>query len=132
LNNWIGCEKQEVYQVRRNRKKNPLGFGEHDGHCWKNHNGASGAMEPAGCVELVTKRYDKYHVVIIKRLCCDDDTSIRADCPWSNADYMKNNNTDELPQVPKKVGKFKGQLQPHPDKGKLPGHVPEPRALVCG
>jgi hypothetical protein len=102
-----------------------LPFGEHPGRCWKNHTGTSGSMEPAGCVELVTETFDKYSVVI-KRLCCDDDSSIRADCSWSNADYMKNNNTEEVPLVPKRVGKFKGQLQPRPDKGKLPGHVPEP------
>jgi hypothetical protein len=39
---------------------------------------------------------------------------------------MINNNTDVLPLVPKKVGKNKGKLQPRPDKGKLPSHVPEP------
>jgi hypothetical protein len=108
------------------RKKDTLlPFGEHPGQCWKNHTGTSGSMEPAGCVELVAEMFDKYSV-IIKRLCCNDDSSIRADCSWSNADFMKNNNTEEVPLVPKRVGKFKGQLQPRPDKGKLPGHVPEP------
>jgi hypothetical protein len=37
-----------------------------------------------------------------------------------------NNNTEELPLVPIRVGKNKGKLQPRPDKGKLPGNVPEP------
>jgi hypothetical protein len=59
-------------------------------------------------------------------LCCDDDSSIRADCQWSNADYLKNNNTDMLPMVKKKHGKNKDELQPWPDKGKLPAHIPEP------
>jgi hypothetical protein len=39
---------------------------------------------------------------------------------------MKNNNTMVLPQVAKKVGKYKGKLQPRSDKGKLPANVPEP------
>jgi hypothetical protein len=93
--------------------------------CWKNHEGSSGSMESAGCLELVVQCFER-HNVIIERLCCDDDSSIRADCQWNNADYMKNNNTDVLPLVPKKVGKNKGKLQPRPDKGKLPSHVPEP------
>jgi hypothetical protein len=51
---------------------------------------------------------------------------MRADCKWSNANYLINHNTDILPLVPIRVGKNKGKLQPCPDKGKLPGHVPEP------
>ena len=39
---------------------------------------------------------------------------------------MKNNNTDVLPMVPKKVGVNKEKLQLRPDKGKLPEHVLEP------
>ena len=93
--------------------------------CWKNHEGSSGSMESAGCLELVVKCFDKFNAVI-SRLCCDDDSSIRADCQWSNEDYMKNNNTDVLPMVPKKVGVNKGKLQLRPNKGKLPAHVPEP------
>jgi hypothetical protein len=93
--------------------------------CWKNHNGSSGSMESAGLLELIVEVFDKFNVVI-HRLCCDVDSSIRADCQWSNADYMKNNGTDVLPMVPKKVGINKGKLQPRPDKGKLPSHIPEP------
>jgi hypothetical protein len=54
-------------------------------NCWKNHDGSSGSMESAGCVELVVEAFDKRHVIISK-LCCNDDSSIRADCRWSNAD----------------------------------------------
>jgi hypothetical protein len=93
--------------------------------CWKNHEGSSGSMECAGCLELVVKLYDESNV-IVDMLCCDDDSSIRADCQWSNENYLINNNTDVLPLVPKKVGVNKGKLQPRPDKGKLPGHIPEP------
>jgi hypothetical protein len=108
------------------RKKNPAAaVGEHDGWCWKNHNGTSGSMESAGCLELVIQIYERHHA-IVRKLCCDDDSSIRADCQWSNADYLTNNNTLVLPLVPKKVGSNKGKMQPRPDKGKLPAHVPEP------
>jgi hypothetical protein len=113
-------------QCNASRKKNPaLAVGDHINTCWKNHNGTSGSMESAGCLELVVKTYENYNA-IIRRLCCDDDSSIRADCQWSNEDYLKNNNTDVLPLVPKKVGTNKGKMQPRPDKGKLPAHVPEP------
>jgi hypothetical protein len=93
--------------------------------CWKNHEGSSGSMESSGAVQVVVDAFEQRKVVI-RRLCCDDDSSIRADCRWSNADYMKNNNTDVLPMVKKQSGKNKGKLQPRPDKGKLPAHVPEP------
>jgi hypothetical protein len=93
--------------------------------CWQNHDGSSGSMESAGCLELVVSCYEKFQV-IVHRLCCDDDSSIRADCQWNNADYTKNNNTTVVPLVAKKVGKNKGKMQPRPDKGKLPAHVPEP------
>jgi hypothetical protein len=86
-------------------------------------------MESAALVELVTASFDKYKV-IIRMVCTDDDSSIRADCQWSNADYLANNNTTVLPMVPKRVGTNKGQLQPRPDKGKLPAHVPEPRFVA--
>jgi hypothetical protein len=97
--------------------------------CWKNHDGSSGSMEPKECLELVTEAFDK-HKVVIARLCCDDDASIRADCQWSNEVYLRNNNTLILPKVPISKGKNKGQLQDRPDKGILPGHIPEP-LFVC-
>ena len=89
------------------------------------HEGSSGSMESAGAVSVVVEAFEKYKVVI-RRLCCDDDSSICADCQWSNEDFMKNNNTNQLPMVKKKHGKNKHQLQVRPNKGKLPAHVPEP------
>jgi uncharacterized protein with PIN domain len=87
-------------QCNASHKKNPaMAVGEHVNRCWKNHNGTSGSMESAGCLELVIEAYEKRNVVI-RRLCCDDDSSIRVDCQWSNADYLKNNNTLVLPLVP--------------------------------
>jgi hypothetical protein len=94
-------------------------------NCYKNHDGTSGSMESAGLLQLVVDTFDKYQAVI-ELLCCDDDSSIRADLQWSNKDYMMNNRTDQLPMVKKKVGKNKGELHPRPDKGKLPSHIPEP------
>jgi hypothetical protein len=96
-----------------------------DHTCWKNHNGSSGSMEAAVCLELVVELYNTKHV-IIKRLCCDDDSSVRADCQWSNKDFMNNRNTVVIPQVEKRVGINKGELQARPDKGKLPANVPQP------
>ena len=66
--------------------------------CWKNHDGSSGSMESNGAVHVIVESFEK-HKVVIKRLCCDNDSSIRADCQWSNADYLKNNNTNVLPKV---------------------------------
>jgi hypothetical protein len=57
-------------------------------------------------------------------------SSIRADCQWTNADYMKNNNTTVLPMIPKSKGINKGQLQPRPDNGKLPADVSEPKFVA--
>jgi hypothetical protein len=97
--------------------------------CYKNYVGSSGSMEAAACLELVVNLYDKANVSV-GRLCCDDDSSVRADCQWSNEDYLRNNNTTELPFVAKTVGKNKGELQIRPDKGKLPPQVPQPRFVA--
>jgi hypothetical protein len=82
-------------------------------------------MESAAAVELIIDRYRTKNC-IVKYLCCDDDSSIRADCQWCNTDYLLNNHTNVLPMVPKKTGINKGELQPRPDKGKLPRDVLEP------
>jgi hypothetical protein len=39
---------------------------------------------------------------------------------------MANNNTTTIPKVPISKGKNSGKLQDRPDRGRLPGHVPEP------
>jgi hypothetical protein len=83
-------------------------------------------MEAAACLDVVVNMFNN-NKATIRKLCCDDDSSVQADCQWSNKDYMKNNGVDTVPiMVEKKVGINKGQLQPRPDKGKLPGNVPEP------
>ena len=109
------------------KKKNPGATDEditaHD--CSKNWNGSSGAMEADIAVELLTTMNDKYNCTI-GMLCCDDDSTLRADCQWNNDTYKEKHNTDELPMVPITRGPNKGKLQPRPDKGKLPGRVSEP------
>jgi hypothetical protein len=82
-------------------------------HCWKNHEGSSGSMESIGAVELIVEAFEKRKVVI-SRLCCDDDSSIRADCQWSNTDYLKNYGLDTLPKVPISKGINKGKQVTRP------------------
>jgi hypothetical protein len=96
-----------------------------DHQCWKTHDGSSKSMETSAALSALVDLFDNKKVVI-KRLCCDDDSSIRAILQWSNADYCKNYNTDIIPQVPITRGDNKGKLQPRKDNGKLPGNVPEP------
>jgi hypothetical protein len=95
--------------------------------CWKTHDGSSKAMEPIACLELTVDMFDKYHV-IINSICLDDDASTRSLVRWSNEDYMINNNTTEPPTV--QVGKADDngivKTKPRPNKGRLPGHIPEP------
>jgi hypothetical protein len=100
-------------------KQNPDCEGEVPPHdCPKNHFGTSGAMEPQACLEMVTLVFDN-HKCVVKYICINDDSLTRAKVKWSNADYMLNNNTTILPQVPISKGDRKGQLQDRPDKGGL-------------
>jgi hypothetical protein len=96
---------------------------EHD--CRQNHDGSSGSMEPISCLEMVIALHDDLFVNVVQ-ICCDDDASTRSLLKWSNADYMKNNNSSEVPQVQITRGPNQGKLHPRPDKGRLPAHVPEP------
>ena len=107
------------------KKRNPnVDVPPHD--CCKNHTGSSGQMEPDSCLELIVQLFDK-HQCQVNFLCCDDDSSVRADCRWSNAVWLANQPAGmNLPMVKKKVGKNKGELQVRPDKGKLPAHISEP------
>jgi hypothetical protein len=99
-------------------------------YCPKNHDSTSSSMEPLACLEMVTELYDKKYKVAVKDICIDDDASTRSLLRWSNADWMRNNNTNTVPTVPISKGKNKGQPQKRPDKGKLPGHIPEPNFLA--
>jgi hypothetical protein len=109
------------------RKKNPDMEAEdvppHD--CMKNHVGSSSSMEPQACLEMSISIFDDWRCVV-ESICIDDDASTRSIMRWSNADYMKNNNTTKVPMIAKSKGKNQGELQKRPDFGKLPGHIPEP------
>jgi hypothetical protein len=93
--------------------------------CRKNHTGTSSAMEPIACLDMVVMLFDKRRCIVSK-ICIDDDASTRSLLRWSNADYMVNNNTTEIPKVAKTRGNDIGGEQDRPDNGKLPGHIPEP------
>ena len=97
--------------------------------CTKNYEGSSGGMESKSCLELITRLFEK-HQVQIGRLCCDDDSSIRADCQWNNATYLEQYNLTVLPKVKITKGPNKGKLQDRPDKGLLDGKIAEP-TFVC-
>jgi hypothetical protein len=95
-----------------------------DHDCTKNHDGTSSAMEPNACLQMVVSLHDDFFVVV-HRICADDDASTRSMLRWSNADYMKNNNTNEPPMEPMMRGPNKGKPKVRSDRGKLPANVPE-------
>lgn len=98
--------------------------------CWKNHNGSSSSMEPQSCLEMLVD-LDRKKKVSISMICADDDASTRSLLRWSNADHMKNNNTTEAPKVLVTRGPNKGKkFITRPDKGKLPGDIPEPEFVA--
>ena len=86
-------------------------------------------MEPVACADMLTLLHDCY-CVDLELICMDDDSSTRQAIRWNNANYLANNNTDKLPQVLIAVGKNKGKLQNRPDKGQLPGHIPESKCTL--
>jgi hypothetical protein len=100
-----------------------------DHYCPKNHDGTSASMEPIACLEMVIELFDSRQV-IVKAICLDDDASTRALLKWSNRDWMINNNSTNVPQIPILKGKNKGKLQKRPDRGMLPSHIPEPSFLA--
>jgi hypothetical protein len=66
----------------------------------------------------------------VEMICADDDASTRSLLRWSNASHMTSNNTDQVPMVPITRGPNIGKLQARPDKGSLPGHIPEPQFVA--
>jgi hypothetical protein len=85
--------------------------------CWKNHEGSSGSMESAGCVELVVELFDKFNVVVAK-LCCDDDSSIRADCQWSPMKITSRTTRPMCSQwSPRRLVSTRGSYSRDPTKG---------------
>jgi hypothetical protein len=107
----------------KNKKNEGLPVGTH--YCRRNHEGTSSAMEPAACLEMVVGLYENRNCVV-SMIVCDDDASTRSMMRWSNQDHMINNNTTQVPQIPKSKGINTGEMTNRPDRGKLPGHIPEP------
>jgi hypothetical protein len=108
-------------------KKQPMndGLDPPPHNCCKNHDGSSSSMEPVACLEMVKDlHYNK--MVNVGRICCDANASTRSMMQWSNADFMKNSNTTNVPKVQITKGPNKGNLQDRPDRGKLPAEIPEP------
>ena len=110
-------------QRKRHPHKPKEEYKQHE--CTINFEGSSGSMEAASLLDLVIRLDDLYNVQV-GTLCCDDDSSVRADCQWNNETYLRKHNTTTLPQVKITRGKNKGQLQDRPDKGKLPEFIDEP------
>ena len=110
---------------KRHEKKGIVG---QDHYCVKNYIGSSGGMEPIACADMLCMLHDSY-CCNVDLICMDNDSSTRQAVHWNNANYLKNNQTDKLPQVPITVGKNKGKLQDRPDKGQRPGHIPEPTCI---
>ena len=93
--------------------------------CVKNHEGSSGSMEPLSILDMVVRLYDD-KAVITDTIVTDDDSSIKAKLKWNNEDYMKNHNTTVRPTHTTKGG----NVVPRPDRGGLPGYIPEPKFLA--
>ena len=118
--------KSKVCNYCTNFERTNTGFPVPNHHCSKNHNGSSGSMESAACLEIVIDLYWR-HSCTINKLCCDDDSSVWADVRWANEDYMKNNNTTILPKVTITKGPNKGKLKDwDSNKGKLLADIKEP------
>ena len=89
--------------------------------CTQNYEGSSKAMESQAVLEMYVGLYRTKNVRV-GLLVCDDDSSIKSKLKWNNHDHMVNNNMTTLPKVMSKAGK----LRTRPDKGGIPGDIPEP------
>ena len=95
--------------------------------CLKNHEGSAGSMECQALLDMVTNLFDEYKTEV-GLVITDDDSTMQAQCKWSNEDYMKNNNLTEVPIVgwtkPRSANS-----QPKPifrTSGSLRGDIPAP------
>jgi hypothetical protein len=81
-------------------------------------------MESAALVQVAHGLLDESHV-LFGTIVADDDSSMRAQMKWSNADWMVNNSTVDPPRILTKGGK----ATIRPDKGLLRREYPEPTWL---
>jgi hypothetical protein len=112
----IGLAILNKYCTICSRTEDP---GDHD--CFVNFEGTSGAMEAAALVQLAHSLLEEQHV-LFGTIVADDDSSIRAQMKWSNADWMVNHSSTEPPRVITKGGNSKIR----PDRGQLRREYPEP------
>jgi len=55
--------------------------------CTVNHEGSSGSMESDALLEMVISLWDDFHVSV-KSVVTDDDSTMKANCKWSNEDWL--------------------------------------------
>jgi hypothetical protein len=94
------CLKQKSCKICSLHRKRDDGVPEHN--CTINHNGSSKSMEPLAVVDMVTDLYDCFYTRV-KYLITDDNSTMKANCWWSNEDYKKHYGT--YPTVIDKTGK---------------------------
>jgi hypothetical protein len=85
----------------------------------------SGSMEPFAAAKIVNRLHQKWQAAV-DLICMDDDASTRTALKWSNADHMRNHNTEEVPKVEVKKKNGEIEMKERPDKGQLHGDVAEP------
>ena len=88
-------------------------------------NSSSGSMEPQALVNLSHELLDNYYC-LLNTIVADDDSSVRAQMKWSNADWMIENETNQPPKIFNETTKTYSK---RPDHGKLRYPYPEPAFL---
>ena len=117
------CQTAET--LSNKRKEEAVGEKEPKEHCClRNYAGASGNMEPEALLRLLEQMYDGKKVVF-GEIVTDDDSTMKAQCRWSNADWLMHNNRTELPL---ELSKY-GNLNPRKNSGCLRYPIPEPAWL---
>jgi hypothetical protein len=126
------CSKSKYCSICSWWQKNKDGMDAPEHSCEVNHEGSLGSMESDALLEMVTGLW-RNSVVQSRHVVTDDDSTMRANCRWSNDDYMAVNELSDC---------VIGQTVPDPNKpsdksrpikrkgGCLPVDVPEPKFLA--
>ena len=88
---------------------------EHDCVANFDKNNSSGSMEPSALVGLAHQLLDENYA-LLQTIIADDDSSVRAQMKWSNADWMIDNKTNQPPKIYNEATKTRVKC---PDYGKL-------------
>jgi len=59
--------------------------------CVANHQGSAGSMESAALIEMIESLYYSNQVAVSKVI-TDDDSKMKAQCKWSNKDFLSHHN----------------------------------------